>query len=214
MKKCRLWASYLCMNNRNNTQMPPAIAFSSLFKRQCALMILGGIIFCLGLIQPSSIASSNPPDASVRWDYPSRPVRVTESPPGKTSQPATEAFDGGGTQVTLKKEGLLDLSKKDEKKIEDSAGIEHLFPVASKKFGRPVRNENQLYSQVGRHVEKWGTDFMKSTGTVFLHLWNQPIEEQHRFLCGIGRQRQLYFPINDNYSSPQTFARPRRSIAS
>jgi hypothetical protein len=97
----------------------------------------------------------------------------------------------GGVFVTkelepiLKKEGLLDLSKTDEKKIEDVAGIEHLFPVASKKFNRPIRNENQLFSQFGRHLEKWGIILLKSNLTLLKHLWNQPIEEQHKFLCGV-----------------------------
>ena len=94
-------------------------------------------------------------------------------------------FLGKEFEPILKKAGLLDLSKTDEKKIEGIAGIEHLFPVASKKFNRPIRNEHQLFSQTGRYAEKWGIDLLKSHGTLFLHLWNQSIEEQHKFLCGI-----------------------------
>lgn len=94
-------------------------------------------------------------------------------------------FIGKEIEPILKKDGLLDLSKTDEKKIEDAGGIEHLFPVASKKFNRPIRNENQLFNQSWRHAEKWGIDLLKSQGRLFLHLWNQSIEEQHKFLCGI-----------------------------
>lgn len=94
-------------------------------------------------------------------------------------------FVGKEAEPILKREGLLDLSKTEEKKIEDSAGIEHLFPIASKKFNRPIRNENQLFSQGKRHLEKWGIDVMKSFLDSFLKLWNQSIEEQHKFLCGI-----------------------------
>jgi hypothetical protein len=95
------------------------------------------------------------------------------------------AFYGKELQSKLKKEGLLDLSKSDEKKIEDMAGIEHLFPVASKKFNRPIRNENQLFSQFGMHMESWGINLLKCNLTLLQHLWNEPIEEQHKFLCGI-----------------------------
>jgi hypothetical protein len=42
---------------------------------------------------------------------------------------------------------VLDLSKTEEKKVEDIPGLEHFFPVASKKFNRPISNENQLFSQ-------------------------------------------------------------------
>ena len=94
-------------------------------------------------------------------------------------------FVGKEVEPMLKKDGLLDLSKAEERKIENAAGIEHLFPVASEKFKRPIRNEHQLFSQSGRHMEKWGIDLLKSHETLFLHLWNQPIEEQHKFLCGI-----------------------------
>jgi len=94
-------------------------------------------------------------------------------------------FVGKELKPILKKEGLLDLSKVEEKKIEDAAGLEHLFPVASKKFNRPIRNENQLFSQAGRHGEKWAIDLLKSYKTIFLHLWDQSIEEQYKFLCGI-----------------------------
>jgi hypothetical protein len=94
-------------------------------------------------------------------------------------------FVGKEVEPILKKDGLLDLSKAEEKKIEDAAGIEHLFQVASEKFNRPIRNENQLVNQGFRHVEKWGTNLLKSHARLFLHVWNQPIEEQHKFLCGI-----------------------------
>jgi hypothetical protein len=94
-------------------------------------------------------------------------------------------FLGKEFEPILKKAGLLDLSKTDEKKIEAIAGIEHLFPVASKKFNRPIRNENQLINQFLRHAEKWGIEQLKCYRTLFLHLWQQPIEEQHKFLCGI-----------------------------
>lgn len=94
-------------------------------------------------------------------------------------------FAGKEIEPALKKDGLLNLSKAEEKKIEDVAGIEHLFPLASKKFNRPIRNENQLINQFGRHAEKWTCNLLKSQGALFLHLWQQSIEVQHEFLCGI-----------------------------
>jgi hypothetical protein len=94
-------------------------------------------------------------------------------------------FAGKEIEPALKKDGLLNLSKAEEKKIEDVAGIEHLFPLASKKFNRPIRNENQLINQFGRHAEKWTGNLLKSQGALFLHLWKQSIEVQHEFLCGI-----------------------------
>lgn len=94
-------------------------------------------------------------------------------------------FIGKEYEPLLKREGLLDLSSAEEKKIEDVAGIEHLFPVASKKFNRPIHNENQLFNQAGRHAEQWMESLFKGMGPVLQHLWNASMEEQHRFLCGI-----------------------------
>ena len=94
-------------------------------------------------------------------------------------------FIGKEVEPLLKKDGLLDLSKTDEKKIEAAAGIEHLFPLVSQMLKRPIRNEHQLLSQGVRHMGKWATDLLKSHETLFLHLWKQSIEDQHKFLCGI-----------------------------
>ena len=94
-------------------------------------------------------------------------------------------FIGKEVEPLLKVDGLLDLSKQEEKKIEDDAGLEHLFQVASGIFNRPIRNENQLFNQGARHLKKWGANLLKSHANLFLHLWNQPIEEHHKFLCGI-----------------------------
>jgi hypothetical protein len=85
----------------------------------------------------------------------------------------------------LRKEGLLDLSKSEEKKIEEHSGLELLFPIASKKLNRPIRNENQLLNQVGRYLENGAVNLIKRQKPVLLNLWGQSIEEQHRFLCGI-----------------------------
>jgi hypothetical protein len=85
----------------------------------------------------------------------------------------------------LLKEGLLDLSKSEEKKIEEHLGLELLFRIASKALNRPIRNENQLFNQFGRYAEKGAVDWMKRNKTVLLHLWGQSVEQQHRFLCGI-----------------------------
>ena len=104
-------------------------------------------------------------------------------------------FAGKELEPILKKEGLFDLSKPEEKKIEDMAGLEHLLPIASKKFNRPIRNENQLLSQSGRYAKKWGMDLLKSNGPLFLHLWNQPVEEQHQFLCGIAEPVHVHAEI-------------------
>ena len=109
-------------------------------------------------------------------------------------------FVGKEVEPLLKKDGLLDLSKTDEKKIEAVGGIEHLFPVASEKFKRPIRNEHQLFSQGGRQMEKWTTDFLKSHEILLLHLWNQPIEEQHKFLCGIAEGFVTFLDVEGQFT--------------
>jgi hypothetical protein len=94
-------------------------------------------------------------------------------------------FVGKEVEPLLKNDGLLDLSKTQKKKIEDAAGIEHLFPVASKILNRPIRNENQLINQGGRYAKTWVVNQLKSQQILLLHLWNQSIKVQHEFLCGI-----------------------------
>ena len=94
-------------------------------------------------------------------------------------------FVGKEVEPMLKKEGLLDLSETEQRKIEDVAGLEHLFPVVSKVLNRPVRNEHQLLSQGSRYAEQRVIELVKSYGIVLRHLWNQSVEEQHKFLCGI-----------------------------
>jgi hypothetical protein len=109
-------------------------------------------------------------------------------------------FFGKELEFILKKMGLLDLSKDEEKKVEDMAGIELLFPVASKKFNRPIRNENQLINQTSRHLEKWGIDLVKSLKVQLVHLWHQPIEEQHQFLCGMAEGFILFLDTEAQFS--------------
>jgi hypothetical protein len=94
-------------------------------------------------------------------------------------------FVGKEVEPILKREGFFDLSKTQQKKLKEFAGIEHLFPVASQKFKRPIKNENQLISQSAKYAEIQGEDLVKKAGTIFKHLWNQPVEVQHNFLCGI-----------------------------
>ncbi len=94
-------------------------------------------------------------------------------------------FVGKEVEPILKREGLLDLSKAQERKIGDVAGLEHLFPVVSKVLNRPIRNEHQLVSQSSRYAEQRVIELVKSFGIVLRHLWNQSVEEQHKFLCGI-----------------------------
>jgi hypothetical protein len=85
----------------------------------------------------------------------------------------------------LRKEGLWDLSKGEERRLKEISGLELLFPIASKNWKLPIRNENQLLHQTERHVEKRALNLMESVRTVLAHLWGQSIEEQHQFLCGI-----------------------------
>jgi hypothetical protein len=85
----------------------------------------------------------------------------------------------------LKQEGLLDLSPEQEQKLEKSAGLELLLPVASEQFQKPVTNEEELLDAGQAQLEAKAAQLMSQGLVIMKFLVNQPVAEQHKFLCGI-----------------------------
>jgi hypothetical protein len=109
-------------------------------------------------------------------------------------------FFGKEFETMLKTGKLWDLSEDQEKKLDAVSGIEVLFGFASKKFNRPIRNENQLVNQGFRHLEKWAINLLKGFKGQFVQLWNLPIEEQHKFLCGIAEGFILFLDSEGQFA--------------
>lgn len=109
-------------------------------------------------------------------------------------------FFGKEFETILKTGKLWGLSKEQENKLDGVSGIEDLFGFASKKFNRPIRNENQLVNQGFRHLEKWAINLLKGFKGQFVQLWNLPIEEQHKFLCGIAEGYILFLDSEGQFA--------------
>ena len=85
----------------------------------------------------------------------------------------------------LKREGLWDLTKEQEAKLDKMSGLPLLFSVASEKFQKPVSNGDQLV-EVG--LENAGEKATHLAGGFFLvlrYLLDRPVQEQYEFLRGI-----------------------------
>jgi len=95
----------------------------------------------------------------------------------------------------LEKDGLLDLTEARAEKIEKEAGLPLLFSMASQTFQKPISNEDELMQAGSERIEKRGTEFLNGFFLIGRHLLNQPIEEQHEFLCGIPEGFVLF--LND-----------------
>jgi hypothetical protein len=87
--------------------------------------------------------------------------------------------------AVLKREGFFDLSPEQEEKIEENSGIDLLFPIASEKFQKPITNEEELLEAGEAHFQKKSDEWMNQAFGVLSFFANQPISEQHKFLCGI-----------------------------
>ena len=85
----------------------------------------------------------------------------------------------------LKQDGMLDLSKEKKSKLEEFAGLPLLFSAASKQFQKPISNQDELIKAGEEQIEK-ETEVLLNGGLLFLrYLLNQPVKEQHEFLCGL-----------------------------
>jgi hypothetical protein len=85
----------------------------------------------------------------------------------------------------LKDDGLLDLTDERAEKLKKEAGLPMLFAMASQTFQKPIANEEALIQEGGERVKEKGEELLKGFFLIGRHLLNQPIEEQHEFLCGI-----------------------------
>ncbi len=85
----------------------------------------------------------------------------------------------------LKKEGFLDLTKEQDEKAEKVAGLPVLFSMMSQTFQKPISNEDELFREGGERVAKKAEELWGGFLLVGRYLLDQPIEQQHEFLCGI-----------------------------
>lgn len=85
----------------------------------------------------------------------------------------------------LKKDGLLDLTKERAEKLEKEAGFPLLFSMASQTLQKPISNKDELIQEGGERIEKRGKELLSGFFVIGRHLLDQPIEQQHEFLCGI-----------------------------
>lgn len=85
----------------------------------------------------------------------------------------------------LKKEGLLDLPKEKDEKLEHFAGLPVLFSAASQSFQKPITNEDELIQGATERGQQKVEEILGHLLLIGRHLLDQPIEQQHEFLCGI-----------------------------
>lgn len=85
----------------------------------------------------------------------------------------------------LKSDGLSNLTTKQEEKLEEMAGLELLFPAASERFQKLITNEDELFEAGQAQLEAKIEVLLSQALVVMKFLVNQPVAEQHKFLCGI-----------------------------
>lgn len=85
----------------------------------------------------------------------------------------------------LQAEGLLNLTPKQEEKIEKMSGMEQVFPVASEHFKQPITNETELLAAGEKYLEAKAEELMTGGLSVLQYLAQRPVAEQYEFLCGI-----------------------------
>ena len=110
----------------------------------------------------------------------------------------------------LKRAGLLDLSPKEEQKLEELTGLPVVFQAASEQWQKPIGNEGELIDATKTQLQSFALKQIDPVLMVMKHLANASVEEQHEFLCGIpegfialldhrgdfatkGRRHELYF---------------------
>jgi hypothetical protein len=85
----------------------------------------------------------------------------------------------------LKKDGLLDLSEEQEKKLEKFGGLPLLFSVATEIFQKPISSEDELAEASIEKSKKKTEEIAGGLLLVLRYLLDRPIEEQYEFLRGI-----------------------------
>jgi len=85
----------------------------------------------------------------------------------------------------LRKEGLWEMDKEREEKIEKAMGTELVFPIVSEKVGRPVTNEDELTSVLEGEAGKRVGNLLEMVEKPLLHILGQSVRQQHQFLRGI-----------------------------
>ena len=85
----------------------------------------------------------------------------------------------------LKQDGLLDLNKDQEAKLEKFTGTPLLLAAASDTLQKPISNEDELHQASADYLDQKMEALINGGLTMLRHLWNQPVKEQHEFLRGI-----------------------------
>jgi hypothetical protein len=100
----------------------------------------------------------------------------------------------------LKKEGLMDLTKDQEEKVDVMVDFPALLGFASQKFGQPMANEEELGTAVAQRIEKRAKEHVIGLQTFLIYLLDRPITEQHVFLCGIPEGFTMFLNNDGGYS--------------
>jgi hypothetical protein len=85
----------------------------------------------------------------------------------------------------LKQDGFNDLSPEREEKLDKIAGLRLLLPIASEQFKTTITNEEELLKVGQAQLEAKAGELMSGGLEILKFLVNQPVAEQHKFLCGI-----------------------------
>jgi len=95
------------------------------------------------------------------------------------------AFFFNEASAQMKREGLLDLSPVQEKKLEDMAGLNVVFQATSELWQKTVRNKDELVEAGQALLEASTQKLMGSIFQMLKRLAGGSVKEQHEFLCGI-----------------------------
>lgn len=100
----------------------------------------------------------------------------------------------------LQREGLWDLSEQQEGDLNQLAGMNLVFQIASEIFARDIRTEKQLVKALENQGEKWANNLVEQTKQAMLYLWGQSVEQQHQFLSGVPEGFVLFLDSEGNFA--------------